>query len=752
MANRRASAPDIQGALPQFEGVVNPRAGSTDYTGGQALDKAAGVFSGLSDRLFSMADEAAKVEGKVEGSRDAMQQDWRPTNDFSTRAKAYDAAGTQTYLNNLNSKLREGTDDIYSKWGQLPADQRNPEALATSLDGMRDRMLKGPDGDGKQADVFPEIEGHFNDRFSTIKTAYMRAARDDLEKRQMDAAKASTSTAVVALNNQASRLAALPGAGDEALDQTQRDHDALIDHAVKTELITAQAGEKVKRGFQQQVLTDRTLAVFKAMPAADQIKYAKAFEADYAAKDPKVTKGFDADTYERVLGTMQSQVRVNGNALKSANKEAYADINAAQKQIVSGDDITPEKWLDIRSRYGASTDPDVAASFQTLERTRTMFARFKGMRPEAIETEIANAEARIAAKGVTPEQKEVLDAARTYVKTYQSDLANNQLRRAAREGVIGEGGNMVELSVSDPGIFQAGLVKRAAQVARSDEYFGQKGNFLTPGEKSLFKSVAAQGGPRMIQVSGDIAHALGKDAGRVFSEIGGDAPDFAHVGYLQMLTADPEGLRDFAERKRLNNIEKESKMLNDTARKPNAQMAQSKFDGVYGDAFSAMPQFNEQARATARAMWEAQGLRRNFDPTLSSDSGRALVRDAQIAAGASFNGDTQYGGVGSFKNGWISSQKVAVPPGMKAEAFTQVIGAIKDEDLKAAGAQNVNARQLRGAVLTSIGHGQYRVSLGDPNGKDPQWVVGQSGAPFTLDLEAMGDTLRQRVPGAYRSR
>jgi hypothetical protein len=87
-----------------------------------------------------------------------------------------------------------------------------------------------------------------------------------------------------------------------------------------------------------------------------------------------------------------------------------------------------------------------------------------------------------------------------------------------------------------------------------------------------------------------------------------------------------------------------------------------------------------------------------------------------------------------------------------------VLSAIKDDDLKAlpnppvAGdfKTPVPASQITNGHLVAFSHGAYAVALGDPQGKDPQWVMAPNGSKFVLNLNALEPQLRDRVPTAWQ--
>jgi hypothetical protein len=184
---------------------------------------------------------------------------------------------------------------------------------------------------------------------------------------------------------------------------------------------------------------------------------------------------------------------------------------------------------------------------------------------------------------------------------------------------------------------------------------------------------------------------------------------------------------------------------------------------VYGTAFQGnqgMRDFQGGATTTATQAYQVQAMRnaRLDKDVASGDSLTAFTRDLQLAAGATYKGNVQYGGVADFKPGFFAgTQKVPIPKDVNAAQFTNLIKSIDDPMLQGMAqppvggdGRPVTAQQLQGGTLMAVGHGRYAVALGDPYSKDPQWVMAPSGDKFVLDLDALAPQLRYKLPGAYR--
>lgn len=504
-------------------------------------------------------------------------------------------------------------------------------------------------------------------------------------------------------------------------------HLNLADPAVKASLI---------RGLIQQ-------ETGKTPFTSGQI--AGALTGDKAAMQGQ-TYGLTPDAYASVSNYMASELRSQTSQAQHAQKAAISDIGGSLKQIEGGFDVTDADWAAKRAQYGASPDPLVSQTFQQADAVRSMYAGFKGQTPSRIEAQIASYDAQLA-KGATPGQVEMRGAAQKYLDRLRNDLSSNPLGRGARDGVVP---GIAPLDLSSADKFAATLQARIPASAQVSQFYGlQSPAFMTPDEKSALKSVAAEGGEHMVQIAATAAHVLGPDAGKFFAQIGGDAPSFAQMGRVAAMNGDAGLLRD-ASWTVHQDQSKGGKVM-----RPSSEMLQQHIGAVYGDAFKAIPDFSAGAKALAANALGAQIAREGFDPkTLDRN---IVEQTLQKAAGATFDGNTQYGGVADYRPGWFSSQKVLAPPDVRADQLGTVVKAINDADLKALPAPPVakdgtalTAAQLRDMKFVSLGPGVYHLAKNDPASPDPQYALNADGSKFTLNLNALAPALRARAPGAYK--
>ncbi|MBL4768240.1 MAG: hypothetical protein JKY94_11075, partial [Rhodobacteraceae bacterium] len=106
--------------------------------------------------------------------------------------------------------------------------------------------------------------------------------------------------------------------------------------------------------------------------------------------------------------------------------------------------------------------------------------------------------------------------------------------------------------------------------------------------------------------------------------------------------------------------------------------------------------------------------------------------------------------------GGSKGKKVIVPPSMRADLFDEVIDSLRDEDFAALDLQPADpsgapysASDFHDATPVAT-KGGYVFAKGDPAGDSPQWIRGEDGKPFVMNIETMREQLGQRVPGAWR--
>jgi hypothetical protein len=249
--------PDGLGALPTFGADVSQATRVREFPG-LAGDETAKVFGNLSNQLGQWEDRAASDVGRQQGQVAGTDPNYRPDADESEMGIARRNAATATYSNTLEANARNQLGAVYQQYSQLPADQRQPGKLASSIQSIQD--------DFDQNHVFPEIKGQFDNAFGSLASSYQKAAQSDLDGRIQDQAKASFLTNQNSARDSAMRLASLPTTSDADLAGQVAQHNAAVDAAKNQGIYSDSQAVELKTGFQQDVLGQRVVTQFQNTP------------------------------------------------------------------------------------------------------------------------------------------------------------------------------------------------------------------------------------------------------------------------------------------------------------------------------------------------------------------------------------------------------------------------------------------------------------------------------------------------------
>ena len=126
--------------------------------------------------------------------------------------------------------------------------------------------------------------GQFRTQFSNTTFPYLKSAQDDLDSNVTDQAKAALITNEASASDTALRAASLASPeGDALAAQEVAAHSRLIDEQVNQDVISAEAGVKLKAAFQQNVSQTAILAKFAKMPPDQQKVFLANFQQNYPA-------------------------------------------------------------------------------------------------------------------------------------------------------------------------------------------------------------------------------------------------------------------------------------------------------------------------------------------------------------------------------------------------------------------------------------------------------------------------------------
>lgn len=708
--------------IQQFQALANLGT-SVGGTSGMVAAEAE-ALDATARRLGRTADRAAAREGEIAGTQAALEGKPGLRNSGSIYGDSFDRAAISTYADQLDTRLYTEAEALAQKH------EADPAGLAAGFDALRQSMLEN--------DVVadPRLQAAFTRSFERVKLGHLRSAERAARTRADQAQAAAAQEAVSASRRNLERQAYALGMDPEGLAATEEETakvTGIVSRAEASGAIAPGSAARLTSSIAAERAEAHLKGEFDRLPAAER----KGF-IDRMTEDFKAGKGlaasFDLDGFQRLTGAFERQINADRVAVTQTQNAMKTQASAILRLAGEGYGIAPEQWATIETV--AASVPDGEATVRALRTEADFFHTLAGRSPMEAEAAISAMKAQTAEAGATTVTAERNRRADEFLKNQVTQLREDPLGWAARAGVA----SVAPIDFTDP----ATLSARGDAAEAVAEHYGTAPVYLRPQERAQLARAIDQGGETMLATVNAIGSGFGPRAPAVLRELSGSAPVLAHVGGLALNGGSPEFAADVAEAiamRRDPNFKAPS-----WKPQPFRDMAAQ----VLGPALAAAPQALRAAETAAKTAYEARAYRRGLSPALGDDDSKeAFKRALQEAMGATFDrAGTQFGGVGTHGGGWFSrGTPVVVPPDVRADRFSDVIDAIRDEDLPA---DILTARELSGARLLSVGPGRYRVALGDPDSEDPQFVVAPDGRAWTLDLNALQPALRSRVPGAYK--
>ncbi len=425
------------------------------------------------------------------------------------------------------------------------------------------------------------------------------------------------------------------------------------------------------------------------------------------------------------------------NAQNQIDKGTSTEIGSLLDIATKGNVIPPARMAAAESAAIQSGNPALVAALQNVKTIGPIIADWRKAAPAQLERNVAEVERTMADTG-----NKLLKNARDHIKTDPNGWAD-------RTGAV----PMAPIDFAKPETMRA----RIGSAETVSNLYGIAPHYLTPDEKNAIQAASAAGGKPMTDIAGAIVAGFGDRAPRVLAEISKNSPVLAHIGGLMNTQGSPAVVRDAAEA--VSMLQNKDYKLPHWLNQPRDKVIAAQHGETlnsYGGAFALAQDTGRAAEATAKAAFFARANRTaGLDPLLEgSDSKAAYKRALQEAAGATYSANgTQYGGVGSYRTGILpwGGKQVLVPGNVRADRFSDVIGAIRDEDLGGKwkfGTGTFGADDIKRATPVAV-RGGYRFAVGDPQSDDPKWIPDANGRPLTVDLDRLEPALRKRVPGAY---
>lgn len=661
---------------------------------------------------------------------------FRPSGQDTVWGRAYDAAGTRTYLQMLDTTMRADMAAVYAR------DKDDPARLRASMDALLTVHL-----DKNHGHVFPEIEADYRVAFARQRQGYELQADRDAERRRDDENRAGFIERTNRLNTDlAQRLAAFDAdnpAAAAAIAGAQRAIDDHYDAAVAHGIMDAHSAAEAKIVARRTAATGFYRRQADPLDADGVAALRRTLQADFSAGRLDGVDGAGWESLDAELTALERRKRTGDSGADRAYQQRADRFTA---RVAAGFDVDPGAWSQFT--LDASTAPN-GERIHARAAEAVRLARITRDEPLADTARRLRDMRAALGRNPTDDQLAAYRFAADAHERKRMALGTDPVGFGEASGLVPPSAGIADLQGVDG--LDALIAERVIHGRTVADHFGVAPRYLRPGEAAQIKALMAADPATGAAVAGAIVTGAGEAAPDVLRELGDAAPEATQAGAIIAGGGSAQAAIDVLAGHGKDDTGRAYKAVDNAVRSGRA-------DAIAGDALVLQPGDRTRIDAAAHAI----ARKRLADAGAEADSadGRAIIdRALQEAAGAIFEGDVQWGGFGRTGTGWFDRRRpgtVLVPNTIRADMFDQVVAAIRPEDLAGLDVwpvredgEPVSAGYLTHARPVAV-RGGHAFAFGDPASEDPQWVRGSDGGVFVLDVNAMRDTLVPRVPGAFR--
>lgn len=635
--------------------------------------------------------------------------------------RSFDKAATETYSARLQDQMLTAADDITQKFADDPAGMRE------AFDQLKEAQLSHDVPDAIRADYEDAHSRVARDALRKSQAAYEKKLKtEDAQKWADGSAKfeEGVSRAQVGLEAGSADSMAVMAGQAQRLKQHWRE-------GVAQGFITPQQAQEAAQKLDGDVQAQWYISQAKGQ-RPDQIEGMRTqLQADYAAGK---LNGVDSRAWDKIdtslkRAAIDAQQEINGNMTK-LGKQADSILTRA----ALGYQIAPG---DVEAMRGAAKL--VEGGDQIVSGALSILDIAKELRNGPIDDAEKKLNELKTSIGDTPTdaQVEIIGKGEKMLDTARRALSEDLLGYAERTGVVKDAGDLSTVKTADD---MGNLIKQrigAAEIAA--KHFGVAERFFRPGEVKALQDLVMENPDKGAAMAGSLLQASGDKMGAVLQEFGKGAPVLAGAGAIMADGGDAVAARDAIAGA---GKDAEGNAYSGKGWQQRKVLARK----TTGIALRFNPDDEGRVMATA----ERIARKRIDDAGVEVDSQEATdIMDQAVneAAGAVYDGKVKWGGFSEYDPGfWKEAQQVLVPNNMRADRFSDVIDAVKPEDLPVRPQGGLQRLQELWPVMTPQG---YVFVDTDADGA-LSVLPGEDGKPFHLNLGGMARLLGPRVPGAFK--
>lgn len=722
-----------QGAAGAFRLLENPNMSAASIVGASAVELNGGepgMTAGDFARMWTAkAGDAPVGEGlgpismraplSIEATGGNLQMAGRDT----IFGRAYDAAAGGAYKKALEDEMLSASDQLFEKY------KDDPEELRVAFSDLKRVQL---------AEHVPEgIRLDYELAFNGLERGYLAKAQKVREEKIKLEDKATFDAQEKNYSDALSRAeAGLDPENPASFDILQGQAARLKEHwrdGVAKDIITPQAAAEAAANLDGDVAVAYHMKQAEGQAPDDIKAYQEKLKADYAAGK---LAGVDGRAWNKLDAALTTAAREQDIAIAAATSKLAKSADGILTRAASGYDIPAIEIAALRKAAVGVEDGDaiVSSTLQVLDMARMLRNEPIG----AAEAKVKDLREQLGDKP-TAIDIALVDTAEAMITKARTSLATDLQGHAERMGVVEATGNVGDAKTAEDFV---GLLQLRVEAAdKASKHFGVEARFFKPGEVAGLETMIAADPVQGAAIAAAIIQGSGDRAAELLKEFGKSAPLLAGSGAILADGGDVRAAQD-AIAGGGKNADGKAFAFKDKG----WQQRRVNADDITGAALVFQPEDGERIAATA----ERIARKRIDDAGLDGASEEATeihTRAINEAAGAVYDGDTQWGGFADYDPGfWASPQKVVVPNAIRADRFAEVIDALRDDDFALAPIGGVARLQELWPVLTKNG---YVFVDFDADGQ-PLPLGDVRGGVFTLHLDRMAAKLGPRLPGAFR--
>jgi hypothetical protein len=745
-----------QGAGGAAKLLANPSASAASIVGGDAVrlnggreGMTAGEFANLWIRKAGGATAGvdpvttAGTRG-TPGTVTVSGGTYRPGGSDTIYGRARDEAGTRTYLQLVETEMRSTTSQLFERYRDDPA------GLETALGDLKGVL--------KRDHIFPEIEADYEVGFGNMAARYLDQARENLARKVEAQNRTDFIERTGTLETeQQRRMADFDPASPDAADAIAASQAAIDDHydsAVARGILSPEAAASAKLTSRREAALGFYGKQAEALDADGVKAMREEMRADFADGG---LEGLDGDGFATLDAGLEKLEKVKRLEAEKATVDFRKRGDAMAARLAAGFEIDKAELSKLMTDSGATP--------QGKEALQETFAKISAGRAIRDMT-VAQGNAYVAGlrkqygDSPTDAQLRSLQFASAMLEQKKIAIQTDSVSYAEAQGLVPPTPMLTEAATAED--MSAIMVERTAAAETAARELHTTTRYLKAGEAKALADAVKANPATGVGIAGAIVAGAGDAAPAVLAEFGTEAPMISEAGAIIAFGGSARAAEDVilgygksADGKPLKGLK--------------ADAARESFASVAGEALVMADKDRARIDRAAAAISRKRITEEGIDP--ASDEALAVHAQAvQEAAGAVFDRNQQYGGFVDYGEGLFSGgSKVLVPSAIRADMFGDVIDAIAEDDLagltvkpKAGFAgfapfglftgerQAKSLKETIAGALPVAVAGGYAFAFGDPASEDPQFIEGEDGRPFVLDVMAMREKLAARVPRAFR--